>query len=189
MRSKLALAMFVLVSTFPAMAQVAPAAKIHSLPLGVGGGVSDYDLDYGQGRRMLGASAWVDYDLFHGLGIQAEGTDIFADKPSTLTRMKQETVQGGAIYKYHAIKGFRPFVTGEEGVGKIEFPSHNPFYTSDTYLITSIGGGVEYKVWRTLSVRGDYEYQIWHDFRTHSLTPQGFTIGATYYLHSPHRHY
>ena len=46
MRSKLVLAALFTLTSLPAMCQVAPAAKIGGLPLGVGGGISDYDTDY-----------------------------------------------------------------------------------------------------------------------------------------------
>jgi hypothetical protein len=77
------------------------------------------------------------------------------------------------------------------GVGKVDFPSTNFFYTSETSALYSIGGGLEYKTWRTLYVRGQYEYQFWKGFRSGSqaLNPSGLTIGATYYLRGVHRHY
>lgn len=173
----------------PTRAQVAPSVKISGLPLGVGGGLSDYYLDYGQGRRMLGISAWADYDLFHGLGIEAEGTAIDFDRPSTLPRMKQNTIKGGAIYRARAFWGVRPYAKALIGIGSIDFPSNNPLYTHDTFTVTAFGGGVEYRVWSTVYVRGDYEYQMWHQYQgPNNLTPNGFTIGATYYFRKIHKH-
>jgi hypothetical protein len=190
MRSKLVLAALFTLSTLPVCAQVAPAAKISGLPLGVGGGITDYSLDYGPGRRMLGISAWADYNLFHGLGVEAEGTDIFIDKPDSLTRMKQETIKGGLIYKYHPVFQITPYAKAITGLGSVDFPSRNPLYTHDTYILFAVGGGAEYKVWRTLYARGDYEYQFWYQFQSrHYLNPNGFTVGATYYLRGIHRHY
>ncbi len=190
MRSKLVLAALIVLSTLPVFAQVAPAAKISGIPLGVGVGISDYGLDYGQGRRMIGISAWADYTVWHGLGIAAEGTSIFAAKPSSLTRMKQDTIKGGLIYKPHEIYHLHPYVKGLVGLGSIDFPSHNPLYTHDTYSMFAAGGGLEYRVWNTIYVRGDYEYQFWSNFHgKHTLEPSGVTIGATYYLRGIHRHY
>ena len=190
MRLKLVLAALLAFSTLPVFAQVAPAVKIGGLPLGVGAGVSDYSLDYGSGRRMIGISAWADYNLFHGLGVEAEGTSIFADKPSELTRMRQDTIRGGGIYKARPFFGVRPYVKGLVGIASIDFPSSNPLYTHDTYLMYSAGGGAEYRVWKTLYARGDYEYQFWPQYHgQHTLNPNGFTIGATYYLRGIHKHY
>jgi hypothetical protein len=171
------------------MAQVAPAVKIGGLPLGIGGGISDYSVDYGPGRRMIGASAWLDYSLFHGLGITAVGTSIFADKPDSLQRMRQDTIKGGAVYKYRPIFRVRPEVKGLIGTGSIDFPSHTT-YTHDTYMVYSLEGGGEYRVWNNVFAHGDYEYQWWPGYHGHgTLNPSGFTFGATYYLRGVHRHY
>jgi opacity protein-like surface antigen len=189
MRSKLVLAALMILSISPVFAQVAPAVKIGGLPLGIGAGVSDYSIDYGPGRRMLGASVWADYNLFHGLGIAAEGNTIFADKPAAVTRMRQDTAMGGAIYRLHPFFGIRPHVQAVIGIGSIDFPSGNPFYTHDTYTTWAYRGGGEYKVWKTVYARADYEYQFWHQYHgPRDLNPNGFTIGATYYLRGIHGH-
>ena len=190
MRSKLVLAALITLSTLPAFAQVAPAAKISGFPLGVGGGLSDYDLDFGYGSRMIGLSAWADYKLFHGLGVEAEGTFIFADKPDRITRMKQDSFKGGGIYKTRAFYGVRPYVKGLVGWGNIQFPSRNPLYTEDTYTEYAVGGGAEYRIWKDLFARADYEYEMWEKFHgPNALTPNGYTFGAMYYFRGVHRHY
>jgi hypothetical protein len=190
MRSKLVLAALITFSTLPVFAQVVAAGKIGGLPLGVGGGLSDYSIDFGHDRRMIGISAWADYNLFHGLGIEAEGTSIFADKPDAVTRMKQSTIKGGAIYRARPFWGIRPYAKGLVGLASIDFPSHDPFYTHDDFTMYAVGGGAEYKIWKTLYARGDYEYQFWPNvFGPHTLDPNGFTIGATYYLRGIHRQY
>lgn len=177
-------------SSLPAMAQVAPTATVTGLPLGVGGGFSDYSLDYGQGRRMLGISGWADYDLWRGLGVEVEGTAIDFDKPSTLQRMSQNSIKGGAIYRARPFWGVRPYAKALIGIGSIHFPSNDPLYTHDTFVVEAFGGGVEYRVWNTVYLRGDYEYQLWNQFLGNkNLTPNGFTIGATYYFRKVHRHF
>jgi opacity protein-like surface antigen len=188
MRSKLVLAVIFL-SSLPVLAQVAPAARIKSLPIGVGGGLSDYNLDYGPGRRMIGVSAWVDYNLFKGLGIEAEGTSIFADKPDSISRMKQNTIKGGGIYKTKTFFGIHPYVKGLFGLASIDFPSHNPLYYHDDFAVWAVGGGAEYKIWHSLYARGDYEFESYHDYLgPRTLNPNGFTIGATYYVRGIHGH-
>jgi hypothetical protein len=205
MRSKLVLAALFSLTTLPVIAQVAPAAKISGLPLGVGAGISDYDTDYYYpdlpywSGRMIGVTAWADYDVFHGLGVEVEGTSLFANKPTPYTdtgvkttgNLKEQTIQGGIIYRYHSVYRVRPFVKVVGGVGSIDFPSTNPFYTSETSGLFSAGGGIEYKLWRNLYARGEYEYQWWKGFRSGSqpLNPNGATAGVTYYLRSVHRHY
>jgi opacity protein-like surface antigen len=204
MRLKLVLAALLACGTLPISAQVAPAVKIGGLPLGVGAGFSDYDTDYYRpdlpywSGRMVGVSAWADYNLFHGLGVEAEGTSIFGNKPKSFLpadeivgSLKEESIQGGVIYKYHTVYKVRPFVKFLGGEGRIDFPSTNPFYTYENTGVLTAGGGLEYRFWRNLSARGQYEYQWWVGFRSgsQSLNPSGFTLGATYYLRGIHRHY
>jgi len=187
---RILLAVLVTFITPAVFAQVAPAVDVRGIPLSVGAGVSDYSLDYGPGRRMIGISGWADYDLFHGLGIEAEGTTIFADKPESLDRMRQDTIKGGAIYKFHPLfLGVRPYAKSLIGLGSIDFPSRDPNYTHDTYTVIAFGGGAEVRAWRKVFVRGDYEYQFWKDYHgPHTLNPNGFTVGATYYFRGVHRH-
>ena len=126
---------------------------------------------------------------FHGLGVEAEGTAIFLDKPSSLQRMRQLSFKGGAIYKTRSFYRLRPYAKALIGVGSIDFPSNDPLYTHDTFLMEAFGAGAEYPVWNTLNVRADYEYELWNQyFGNNNLTPNGFTIGATYYFRKIHKH-
>ena len=168
-------------------AQVAPQAHQALSPLTIGAGLSDYDLDWGLGRRMLGITAWVDWKLpfkgklLNGLGIEAEGRDTNFARPSTLSNMRQDTALGGVYYKFDMHHHIHPYVKALAGIGSIDFEVSNPTYHHDTRTVIAPGGGVDYHVWNGLSVRGDYEYQFWHAlFGPHDLTPQGFTIGAVY---------
>ena len=193
MRSMLVLAAVIFLLSLPGLpglSQVAPAAQsVSGLPIGVGAGLTDYSLDYGQDRRMLGASVWGDYSIWHGLAVEAEGTFIFADRPSSISRMQQNTVKGGLIYKYNTVFRVRPYVKGAIGLGSIDFPSRNPFYTHDTYTMYAFGAGLEYQAGRRVYLRGDYEYQLWQNFQgRNTLNPNGFTLGATYYFRGIHRH-
>ena len=190
MLSRLVLAALLTLASLPGFAQVAPAVTVGGLPLGIGAGFSDFSVDYGTGRRMIGVSVWADYNLFHGLGLTAEGTSILGDKPAALVRMRQDTIQGGVVYKTRPIFRVRPVLKYMAGIGSIDFPSDVPNYTHDTYQIASAVAGGEYHLTHNVFAHAEYEYQWWHDFRgSHSLNPNGFTIGATYYLRGVHRNY
>jgi opacity protein-like surface antigen len=205
MRSKLVLAAILILSALPAVTQVAPAVKIGGLPLGVGVGVTDFDTDYYRpyipewSGRMVGISAWGDYSIFRGFGVEVEATSLFSGAPTPKAKanqtvygnVKEQNVQAGVIYRYHPVFRMRPFAKFLGGIGEVDFPNRDPFYTSETSSLFSAGGGIEYPIWRTLYVRGQYEYQWWKGIRsgTQTLDPNGFTIGATYYLRGVHRHY
>ena len=53
-------------------AQVAPSAIKSPISLTVGGTVSVFDPDYIQ-NKLVGAGAFIDVNLFHGIGVEAEG--------------------------------------------------------------------------------------------------------------------
>jgi opacity protein-like surface antigen len=188
---KLILAGLFLSATTSTFSQVAPGATEGGVPLVVGGGISDFDLDWGPGRRMEGISAWVDWDfdrlpgLLRGLGIEAEGHDINWNRPSSIVKMRQDTGLGGITYHWRHYRNLRPYVKMMGGIGSIDFPPFKPdsTYTHDTFTVFGPGGGVEYRAWRQVWVRGEYEYQAWHHtFGSNDLTPQGFTIGASYHF-------
>jgi len=207
MRSKLVLAALTFLLTLPVYAQVAPAAKISGLPLGVGVGFIDYDTDYYYPYipywtgRMEGVSAWANYRVWHGLGVAVEGSEVFAGSPSPrdphVTNpkfyggpLKEQTLQGGLIYRSKTVFHVRPFVQALGGIGKVNFPNINPFYTSESTPIFSVGGGLEYHIWNNFYARGQYEYQVWEGFRSSTpFHPSGGTGGVTYYLRGVHRRY
>ena len=164
---KLILAVLFVVAVFPAHSQVTPAARQGSVPIVVGAGFSDFSLDWGPGKRMEGISAWVDWypnrmpAALHGLGIEAAGHDINYGLPAGFTRMRQDTGLGGLIYSWNRFHNFRPYVKYLAGVGSIDFPNTST-YTHDTFSVFAPAGGLEYRAWGHIWIRGDYEYQFWH---------------------------
>ncbi len=101
---KLTLAIFFAAATIPAFSQVAPAAEEGGLPLVIGAGISDFNIDWGDGRRMICITAWADWNLEHlrgplrNLSIEAEGHAIDYDRPAGLPFMRQDTGLGGLVY-------------------------------------------------------------------------------------------
>jgi hypothetical protein len=172
-------------AVFPVYSQVPPAARQGSVPIVIGAGFSDFSIDWAH-SRMEGISAWVDWypnrmpTALHGLGVEAAGNDINYGLPPGFTRMRQDTGEGGLIYAWNRFHNFRPYVKYLAGIGSIDFPSTTA-YTHDTFSVFSPGGGLEYRAWGHVWIRGDYEYQFWHHtFGPTDLTPNGFIIGASY---------
>lgn len=166
--------------------QVSPAANRGGVPIVIGTGFSDFSIDWGPGQRMEGVSVWADWfpnrmpaDL-NGLGVEAEGRDIDIGRPAGITRMRQDTGLAGPIYGWNRYRSFRPYVKFLAGIGSIDFPPSGT-YSHDTFSVFSPGGGVEYRVWEHIWIRGDYDYQFWHHtFGNNDLTPTGFTVGVSY---------
>jgi hypothetical protein len=171
------------IGSYSAHAQVAPAAYGGGRPIGISVGVSDYNLDYGPDRRMQGLVLRGGVGIFHGIGLDANARTIFMNTPSQLTRMQQNTFLGGVFYESASFWRVRPFVRFGGGLGTIEFPSRNPAYTRDSYTVLAPSGGLEFPITRKVYLRGEWEYQFWKKYHSpRDLTPQGGTVGVTYYL-------
>jgi len=164
-----------------AAAQVAPQARLGGWPVYAGIGISRYNLDYGPGRYMEGATGWVGVNLFHGLGVDGSARSIFMNTPTQLTRMQQNTFMGGVHWYTPHFGLAHPYVRMGGGIASIAFPSRDPNYTRDTYSVYAPSGGVDFRVVDHVYIRGEYEYQFVKEFHgPHDLTPQGWTIGAIY---------
>jgi opacity protein-like surface antigen len=185
-RLKSALFGFALYSAMGAVAaigQVVPSAYVPGRAIGIGVGLSSYNLDYGPGRRMEGPSIRGSVGIWHGVGVDVSARSLFMFTPSQLTRMQQNTFLAGVYYEAKPIFHVRPFARAAGGLGTIEFPSRNPDYTRDSYTVYAPSAGVEVPIVPGLFARGEYEYQFWKDYQGPKyLNPQGFTVGVTYYL-------
>jgi len=173
-----------------ARGQVASSAQERQLPIALGFGVSNYDIDWGKAksgeRRMAGITATLDTDLPHASGIlkgfelEIEGRDINYSQPEGLSDMRQSTILGGSVYSWPYSHKVRPFAKYLWGLGAIDIARVGP-YRHDTQMVMAPGGGLECRVFGAVWVRGDYEYQFWpHFLGRNTLTPNGFTISTIY---------
>jgi len=175
--------------------QVVPSAEGSSgPPLAIGAGLSVYNTDW-SGRYMEGGALWVDWSvtgpsILHGFGLEAEARDISLGRGGASSgvpsNFRLDTAGGGIIYKWHHFHNLKPYVKFLESYGGIDWDNPDPKFKHETRAVPAVGGGVEYRVFRSIWLRGDYEYQFWPAIdilrpnSTHILTPQGFTIGALY---------
>lgn len=180
-------------------AQSAPAASEQKFPLAAGVGFSGYNPDF-NGGHLLGGTLWIDYSLpympwfLHGIGIAGEARDVRYGRSASLAPydLRQNEAEGGVNYSWRHYSNFRPYGKILFGYGNTEYglttDRHN-----DSRTIGAVGGGLDYRIFRRVWLRGDYEYQFWPDFFKHpnttipagQLNPQGFTIGAMYHFTLP----
>lgn len=193
MQLKSAFTILFLTASLPLFSQVAPSATREGLPLVVGAGFSDYYSDWN--GRLDGPTVWADWNFdqlpsfLHGLGIEVEGRDLNYGRTGHVPALRQDTAEGGAIYTWHHYRNIRPYTKFLLGIGSIDFGHITPTYSHDTRTVYTPGGGLEYRVWRHVWVRGDYEYQFWTDFfHHHAMNPNGFTVGASYDFRRIHAH-
>ena len=193
------LATLAALAPLPAPAQVLPAAQEKALPLTLGGGVSNYDVDWGHGR-MWGVTAWADWAILfgpaflHGLSIETEGRYIDWGESADQPRLKIASAGGGAIYAWRPHSSIHPygkFLMSLGGLSGFRFPTSPGKlpYTHDTRTDYAAGGGLQMRATRHLWVRADYEYQFWNKLFAGQKTwdPQGFTLGAEYNLRDVYR--
>jgi len=172
----------------PARAQVAPQADQYIIPVVAGLGGADFAIDWGAGTRMEGITAWVDVfppvfpRKLDGIGFEVEGRDLNFNRPSAISKMRQDTGLIGPIYALPRYKVFRPYVKFLAGIGSIDFPTiAHTNYSHDTFLVTAPAGGAEVRVWGHLWLHADYQYQTWyHTFGSHNLNPNGVSFGTSY---------
>jgi len=172
----------------PAFSQTVPAAtEGRTLPITIGAGVSNFDVDWGK-SRMMGGTLWIDYyptylpHFLRGLGVDAEARDLNYDRPNTVpSDFRQDTAAGGPIYTWRRFPNFQIYAKGLVGFGSLDFfITYTPNYRHETRTIYAPGGGLLVHAYKQVWVRADYEYQFWPDLFQKTDDPQGFTVGAVY---------
>jgi hypothetical protein len=196
------LALFVFCATGRAAAQAAPAAAETRSPLAIGAGFSGYNPDYGHGH-LLGGTLWIDYSpnrvpqLLRGIGIEAYGRDLnYGRSKSQPQNLREDVGGGGVFYSWPRFRNIRPYGKFEMGFGNADYEEidseGNVRRANQTRTVTTLGGGIELRAFRSVWVRIDYGHEFWPDFffknghAVAQLNPQGFTVGAVYHFSGPH---
>lgn len=198
MHLKSALVILFLTASLPLFSQVAPSATEGGLPIAVGAGFSDFDVDWGHGR-MDGGTLWIDWQpnqlpsFLHGFGLEVEARDISLGGNKTQPNFRLDTGGGGVIYTWRHFHRFHPYGKYLMSYGGIHWNNPDIHFRHETRTVTAPGLGFDYRVFRKVWVRADYEYQFWPDIAlqmpgTHVLNPQGFTVGVLYDFKNPHAH-
>ena len=194
MNLKVAVAALI-VTTFshcaPVNAQVAPSATQDGLRFKVGAGFSDYAGDLNNGQ-LQGGALWVDFvpprlpSFLRGFGLEAEARGVTASNtsPAEPGALRQSTVGGGPTYTYLRYSRFHPyaqFIVSYAGQSfNLGEGGGEQFETQKAY---AFGGGIDYRAYSNLWVRGDYEYQFWPDafgIPSWYLDPHGVTLGLAW---------
>jgi len=194
MRLRLVLAGLALASAIPAFPQTAPAATQGGIPITIGAGYSEFYSDWS--GNISGGTLWIDWNMYRmptilqGLGLEIEARDLNFNRNGDQPKLRMDTAAGGPIYHYRHWERFQPYAKGLMGMGSHDFNDiRDPNYEHDTRVILVTGGGMEYRFWRNMWVRGDYQYQFWfHYFNNHDLNPEGGTVGISYDLGHMHVH-
>ena len=188
MRSKLIIALAVLGFSLPAMAQVRAPFEGGRSDFTIGGGIDYWKGDWSKIARF-GPSAWSTKEIWHGIGVIAEGHSMIAGGDAGASKYKYFAGEGGVIYNYERFRRFVPYAKGELGFASLSFPHKvTSHYTHDTRNTWALGGGVEFALTRRIWTRIDYTYEGFPDFYSqvtgqhNTLDPNGVSVGATYHF-------
>ena len=155
-------------------AQVVPSAFKSPISLSVGGMGSVFDPDY-VSNKLGGLGAYVDLNLFHGLGIEAEGR---WQRFNEYQGISQDNYLIGPRVRIRHIWHVTPYVKVLGGYSHMNFEDN---IATGRFTTIAFGGGVDIRLTRRLTVRPfDAEYQYWPSFLGGSLSPYGASAGMSY---------
>jgi len=167
-----------------AQAQVREQGDEPARALWVGGEYSNIHagFPYQSGQRLWGIGAFADYHLNSKIGIEAEARFLNFDSYHGETEANYLV---GPRYLVQRFGKFQPFAQCLAGFGDIQFPFN---VGSGKYLALAPGGGMNYRISRKWTLRGEYEYQIWPGSPNianepkHEISPNGFHVGVAFRL-------
>jgi hypothetical protein len=160
-----------------AHAQSRPAAYKSGLSLSAGGEASAFQPDFAGGstpqtspNRLYGIGTYVDLKITRWAQLEAEARWL---RFNEYLGISENTYLIGPIVPIHTYKRrFTPYAKGLVGFGT------GTLFTgrATTY---AFGGGLDYRLNKRFSLRGDFEYERW---RVHpaALQPYGVSVGVTY---------
>jgi hypothetical protein len=164
-------------------AQSAPAAEGSGRTYWVGAEGSTFNPDWGctssspftcWDHQLFGIAAFTDVNHLIGkIGVEGEGRWLNWRGPGN--GIKQSNYLAGPRYQIYS---WRRFSTNVKFLaGGATFHRKN---TWEGWAAFAPGMTFGYRVSSRFLVRVDYEYQMWPGFLNRGLTPNGFSVGASY---------
>jgi hypothetical protein len=157
--------------------QVLPAAASSSLSVDAGGLGSVSQPDYAaegvaqtSPNRLYGAGAFVDVRLSRWVQLEGEGRWLKFNEYLGITENTYLIGPRVPIVTFHKITPYGKVFVGMGG---------GSFLTGHTFVV-AYGGGLDYRLSRRFSVRGDFEYQQWPVNSAVTLSPYGASLGISY---------
>jgi hypothetical protein len=161
-----------------AQAQVAPAGYAWASTLDAGGFASIFDPDYVP-NKLVGGGAYVDLNLFHGIGIEAEGRWL---RWHGFEGIRQDNYLIGPRIKFKHFWKAQPYGKVLGGFSTMDFEDRD---ATGRFAALGMGGGMDISLGHRWSFRAvDFEYQAWPKFLMNSLSPYGVSSGISYRIFS-----
>lgn len=151
--------------------------------LSVGLVFQNADPDYGPSRSS-GIGAYANFDFARYLGLTAE-VNVPTAFSNVIYPERTFLFGGRGVYRRGRYGVYFKALGGLAAAGNNS--SVDPAITASqlinagqSYGAVAIGGGLEYRLERPLTLRLDYESQHWLGYEPNSLTPNIISIGAAY---------
>jgi opacity protein-like surface antigen len=135
---------------------------------------------YQSSQRLWGIGAFADYHLNRRIDLEALARFL---RFNSFYGESENNYLIGPRYLVGTYGRFQPYGQFLVGIGGIQYPFK---IGSGQYLALAPGGGVNYRISRKLTMRGEYEYQLWPgspnfvNEPAHEIKPNGFHIGIAY---------
>jgi hypothetical protein len=177
-------ALLIAAAAVSARAQVVPSATKSQLSVTAGALGSVFQPDYAGNypiaqtspNRLYGIGAFVDVHFTRWVQIEGEGRWLRFNPYLDIT---EDNYLVGPRLPIHTFKRFRATPYGKVliGMGRMNF-EYNDAYGRFTDI--AYGGGIDFKLTKRFSARGDFEYQQWPKWLNSSLYPYGVSVGVGY---------
>ncbi len=165
---------FIFVARQTAHGQTVPAAFRSPISLSTGGMVSVFEQDYVP-NKIGGVGAYVDLNLFHGVGVEAEGR---WQRFHEYYGIGQDNYLVGPRVQVLHVWRARPYVKALGGFTNMNFGSG---IGTGRFTTVAFGAGADIRLTRKITVRAiDAEYQWWPIFLGTRLNPYGLSAGVSY---------
>jgi opacity protein-like surface antigen len=177
-------ALLIAVAAVAARAQVVPSATKSQLSVTAGALGSVFQPDYAGNypiaqtspNRLYGIGAFVDVRFTRWVQVEGEGRWLRFNPYEDIT---EDNYLVGPRLPIHTFKRFKATPYGKVliGVGRMNFEFNDAY---GRFTDVAYGGGVDFKLTKRFSARGDFEYQQWPKWLNSSLYPYGVSVGVGY---------
>jgi opacity protein-like surface antigen len=174
----------ILLAAASAFGQALPSAEGTGASLWVGGEYSNFAAGFPNGSsvRLSGVGMFANYNWNHPFGIDAHARFLNFNSWNGET---QFNLLAGPRYTFLHSDKVRPFASFQAGVVHIQYPFK--IGTGTSFAMVP-GGGLDYRLSRRLSVRGEYEFQFLPNSPNFTneprfgIKPNGISVGLAYRL-------
>jgi hypothetical protein len=148
--------------------------------------------------QVIGPTALLDFDLHGKWGVEGEARWLHWHGYDGQIESNYLAGPHYRLIRYHRLSGWAKLLLGGGWVTTPGYPAAGSLKGS--YFVEALGGTIDYRLTRQMSLRGDYEYQRWPAFagpptynpvtgqinpNNSGLTPNGFSVGIVYKILGP----